>query len=98
MTGKSFVNASDGERKRRDGGDNSACSATAGLCFTLAVVQQTCFVPPVRESAPVMRAMIRRWAVFHDTKSIVVAFAITAVMLLMGMGFIAWGIEGMAAL
>jgi hypothetical protein len=34
----------------------------------------------------------------HDTKSIVVAFAITAVMLLMGMGLIAWAAEGMAAL
>jgi hypothetical protein len=34
----------------------------------------------------------------HDTKSIVVAFAITAVMLLISMGLIAWGVEGMAAL
>jgi hypothetical protein len=34
----------------------------------------------------------------HDTKSIVVAFAITAAMLLLGMGLIAWGVEGMAAL
>jgi hypothetical protein len=35
----------------------------------------------------------------HDTKSIVVAFAITAAMLLMSMAaVIAWGIEGMAAL
>jgi hypothetical protein len=34
----------------------------------------------------------------HDPKSIIVALAITAVMLLMGMGFIAWAVEGMAAL
>jgi hypothetical protein len=34
----------------------------------------------------------------HDTKSIVVVFAITAVMLLMGMGFIAWAVEGLVAL
>jgi hypothetical protein len=34
----------------------------------------------------------------HDTKSIVVAQAITAAMLLMSMGFIAWAVEGMAAL
>lgn len=34
----------------------------------------------------------------HDTKSIVVAFAITAVMLLMSLGLIAWAVEGMAAL
>jgi hypothetical protein len=37
-------------------------------------------------------------SMIHDTKSIVVVFAITAVMLLMGLGLIAWGIEGMAAL
>jgi|LakMenE18May11ns_1017448.scaffolds.fasta_scaffold9957487_12 hypothetical protein len=34
----------------------------------------------------------------HDTKSIVVAFAITAVMLLMSLSLIAWAVEGMAAL
>lgn len=34
----------------------------------------------------------------HDLKSIIIAFAITAVMLLMSMGLIAWAVEGMAAL
>lgn len=36
--------------------------------------------------------------VIHDPKSLVIAFAITGAMLLMGMGFIAWAVEGMAAL
>jgi hypothetical protein len=34
----------------------------------------------------------------HDPKSIIVALAITVAMLLISMGLIAWGIEGMAAL
>jgi hypothetical protein len=34
----------------------------------------------------------------HDSKSITIALAITAVMLLVGMGLIAWAVEGMAAL
>lgn len=34
----------------------------------------------------------------HDPKSIIIALCIAGAMLLMGLGLIAWGIEGMAAL
>jgi hypothetical protein len=34
----------------------------------------------------------------HDSRSITIALAITAVMLLMSLGLIAWAVEGMAAL